>query len=223
MRLLLVEDDGVLADGILEALRESGYLVDYAKTGPEAEQILASLPYDTVILDLGLPGFDGLELIKRVRANKNHVPVLILTARDTLDDRVLGLDLGADDYLSKPFRLKELEARIRALLRRKCFANEAIIKLGLLSFDVNGRRAYLKDQPIELSSREIDVLEILLINPSRIVSKQQFIEKLCGWDDEITINAVETYVSRLRKKLRGTDLNFKTVWGVGYLLEVFNE
>jgi two-component system OmpR family response regulator len=223
LRLLIVEDDMVLADGIQEALTQSGYLYDHAKTGPDAEKKLTYFSYDTVILDLGLPGFDGLELLKRIRAKKNHVPVLILTARDTLEDQVQGLDLGADDYLTKPFRLKELEARVRALLRRSQFSNENEICLGSLRFDIKTRSVFIDKQRIDLSSREIDVLEILLVSSGSVVSKQQFIEKLCGWNDEITTNAIEKYISRLRKKLVEADLNFKTVWGVGYLLEAENE
>ena len=213
----------VLADGIQEALSQSGYLNDHAKTGPDAEKKLTYFSYDTVILDLGLPGFDGLELLKRIREKKNYVPVLILTARDTLEDQVQGLDLGADDYLTKPFRLKELEARVRALLRRSQFSNENEIKLGALSFDLKTRNTSINNDIVELSSRETDVLEILLVNSGRVVSKQQFIEKLCGWNDDITNNAIEKYISRLRKKLAEANINFKTVWGVGYLLEEANE
>ena len=223
MRVLLAEDDTVLADGIIQALRQSGYVIDHAVSGPDAEHLLSCTQYDTAILDLGLPDQDGLEVLKQIRAKKNAVPILILTARDTLEDRVQGLDLGADDYLTKPFKLQELEARIRALIRRRHFSTETEIKLGAMRFDTNGRRVYINQQPLELSSRETDVLELLLMNAGKVVSKTKFIEHLCGWQDELTTNAVEVYLSRVRRKLEPYGLSLRAIRGIGYILEVAPE
>ncbi len=223
MRVLLAEDDTVLADGIIQALRQSGYVVDHAESGPDAEHLLSCTQYDTAILDLGLPDQDGLEVLKQIRAKKNAVPILILTARDTLEDRVQGLDLGADDYLTKPFKLQELEARIRALIRRRHFSTETEIKLGAMRFDTNGRRVYINQQPLELSSRETDVLELLLMNAGKVVSKAKFVEHLCGWQEELTTNAVEVYLSRVRRKLEPYGLSLRAIRGIGYILEVAPE
>lgn len=220
MRVLLAEDDTVLADGIVQALRQSGYVVDHAENGPDAEHLLSCIQYDTAILDLGLPDRDGLEVLKQVRDKKNAVPILILTARDTLEDRVQGLDLGADDYLTKPFKLQELEARIRALIRRKNFSTETELNFGALRFDTNGRRAYVNEQLLELSSREMDVLELLLMNAGKVVSKAKFIEHLCGWQEELTSNAIEVYLSRVRRKLESCGLSLRAIRGIGYILEV---
>ena len=223
MRVLLAEDDAVLADGIIRALKQGGYIVDHAASGSHAEQLLSSYSYDTAILDLGLPDMDGLEVLKKTRTNRNAVPILILTARDTLEDRIGGLDLGADDYLTKPFKLKELEARIRALIRRKNFSAETELKLDTLVFDTNGRRAYLNELLLDLSSREMDVLELLLSHSGKVVSKGKFIEHLCGWQDDVTENAIEVYISRLRRKLQDSRLSIKAVRGIGYILELIHD
>jgi two-component system OmpR family response regulator len=220
VRVLLAEDDAVLADGIAQALKHSGYVVDHASNGAEAEHLLSAYAYDTAILDLGLPEMDGLEVLRQARNKQNAVPILILTARDTLEDRISGLDLGADDYLTKPFKLKELEARIRALIRRKRFSTETKLKLGALRFDTNGRRAYLHDQVLELSAREMDVLELLLSHSGKVVSKGRFIDHLCGWREEVTENAIEVYISRLRRKLEESGLSIKAIRGIGYILEL---
>lgn len=223
MRVLLAEDDAVLADGIMQALKQGGYAVDHADNGVDAEHLLSSYPYDTAILDLGLPGLDGIEVLKQARLKRNAVPILILTARDTLEDRVNGLDFGADDYLTKPFKLKELEARIRALIRRKSFSAETELTLGSFRFDISGRRAYLHGHPLDLSSREMDILELLLSNSGKVVSKNKFIDHLCGWQEEVTGNAIEVYISRLRRKLEESGLAIKAVRGIGYILEQHHE
>lgn len=223
MRILLVEDDPVLSDGIQQALKQAGYAVDHARTGPDALHLLSCFHYDTAVLDLGLPGLDGLDVLRQTRQQKNYVPILILTARDTLEDRLSGLDLGADDYLAKPFKLLELEARIRALMRRRFFGNETQLTLGSLTFDTQGRRAYLAGIPLELSARETDVLELLLISKNSVISKSSFIEKLCGWQEDVTENAIEVYISRLRRKLEPSDIRLKNIRGVGYAIEVAHE
>lgn len=223
MRVLLAEDDAVLADGIMKALKQSGYIVDHAETGADAEHMLASYPYDMAILDLGLPDQDGLDVLKHVRAQRNTIPILILTARDTLDDRVIGLDLGADDYLTKPFKLRELEARVRALIRRRHFSTETELILGQLRFDTNGRQATVNGCSLDLSAREMDVMELLLVNAGKVVSKAKCIDKLCGTEDALTPNAIEVYVSRLRRKLEFSGLSLRAIRGIGYILEVTDE
>lgn len=220
MRILLVEDDEILSNGISFMLRQSGYAVDEVKNGEDADFAAASVEYDTMILDLGLPKLDGLEVLKRVRERGSLMPILILTARDTLEDRVSGLNNGADDYLTKPFELQELEARIRALIRRhNSSGNTPEITYGSIRFDTIARRVYVKNIPLELSAKEIGVLEVLLRMQNRVVSKEQLIEHLYNWDEFVGINAVEVYIHRIRKKLEGTGFYLRTIRGLGYLLE----
>jgi len=219
MRILIVEDDPVLADGLTRSLRQADYAVDYASDGAEADHVLATQAYDLVILDLGLPKIDGFEVLRRVRRRGVKVPVLILTARDALQDRVKGLDLGADDYLSKPFDLPELEARVRALIRRGQAGGSAVLTHGSLSLDTAGRRATLGGEPLDLSAREMGVLEVLMMRTGRVVGKEQLAEQLYGWEEEVGANAIEVYVHRLRKKLEPAGVNIRTVRGLGYLLE----
>lgn len=219
MRILLVEDDEILADGISKALRQNGYAVDHVPTGADADHALQTTNFDMLLLDLGLPRMDGLEVLRRLRASKKNLPVLIVTARDRLEDRVSGLDLGADDYLTKPFDLPELEARVRALLRRGRGSPAVDIVYGPLRFDTIGRRVTVNEQPLELSARELAVLEILLQRGSAVVSKEQLIEHMYGWEEEVSHNAMEVNVHRLRKKLEPSGINIRTVRGLGYLLE----
>jgi two-component system, OmpR family, response regulator len=219
MRILIVEDDVVLADGLKNSLIQSGYAVDLAVNGSDADGILAYQSFDLVVLDLGLPKLSGFEVLKRLRARGSKMPVLILTANDNVDDRVKGLDLGADDYLSKPFVLAELEARVRALIRRGQAGGSAIIIIGKLQFDTVNHAASYNNVSLNLSARELAVLEILMQKMGKVVNKEQMLEKLCSFDEDISDNALEVYLHRLRKKLEHTDINIRTIRGLGYLLE----
>jgi len=219
MRVLVAEDDRTLADGLCRALRANGNAVDHVEHGQSADTALAAQNYDLVILDLGLPRLAGLDVLKRLRSRGSSTPVLILTAADSVEQRVRGLDLGADDFMAKPFALTELEARIRALVRRGMGAASSTLKLGSLSYDQVGRQAWVADQQVELSARELALLEILLQRNSRLVSKEQIVEHLCGWGEEVSHNAIEVYVHRLRKKLEGGNVRIATVRGLGYSLQ----
>lgn len=219
MRILLVEDDDILADALCRALVQSAYAVDVVGDGEQADGALALAIYDLVILDIGLPGLDGLEVLRRLRARKSKVPVLMLTAMDALADRVKGLDLGADDYLAKPFDLPELEARVRALLRRGSANPTPSLTHGRLRLDIAGRRVYHDEQPVELSAREFAVLELLLMREGRVVSKEHMVNHLYGWGDEVGPNAIEVYVHRIRRKLEPLGCEIRTVRGMGYLME----
>ena len=223
MRILIVEDDPVLADGLTRSLRATDYAVDHANNGAEADHVLATQAYDLVILDLGLPKLDGSAVLRRLRRRGSAVPVLILTARDALEDRVKGLDLGADDYLSKPFDLPELEARVRALIRRGLSGGSSMLTHGALAVDTAGRRATLNGAPLDLSARELGVLEVLMMRSGRVVAKEQLAEQLYGWEEEVGPNAIEVYVHRLRRKLEPAGVNIRTIRGLGYLLEKSGE
>ena len=218
MRILLAEDDRIIADGLCRSLRKAGYAIDCAYTGIDADTALMTNVYDLVILDLGLPRLPGLDVLRRLRARQSSTPVLILTALDGIDDRVKGLDLGADDYMAKPFELPELEARVRALSRRSS-GTTRLIQCGLLTFDQNDRCALVNGQMLDLSARELGLLEILLLRTKRLVSKDQLVDPLCGWGEEVSHNAIEVYIHRLRKKLEATGVNITTVRGLGYYLE----
>jgi two-component system, OmpR family, response regulator len=198
MRILIAEDDQVLADGLLRSLRSASYAVDQVSSGTEADAALASHEFDMVILDLGLPKMHGFEVLRKLRARGSSVPVLILTAADSVEQRVKGLDLGADDYMAKPFSLQELEARVRALTRRGLGTASSLLKHGPLTFDATGRVAYLNDQ---------------------MVSKDQLVERLCEWGEEVSNNAIEVYIHRLRKKIEQGPVRIATVRGLGYCLE----
>jgi two-component system OmpR family response regulator len=219
MRILVVEDHPVLSDGLSKALKSSDYAVDIASDGELADHMLATQSYDAVILDIGLPKVDGYEILRRLRRRGSKTPVLLLTARDALEDRVKGLDLGADDYLTKPYDLPELEARVRALIRRGQSGGSAELRHGELTLDTSGRRAWLAGDPLDLSARELGVLEVLMLRSGRVVSKEQLAEQLYGWGEEVGANAIEVYIHRLRKKLEPTGVNIRTIRGLGYLLE----
>ena len=219
MKILVAEDDLVLADGLARSLRQAGYAVDHVGSGGEADTALTTQTYNLVILDLGLPLMSGFDVLKRLRSRQNTVPVLILTAADSVEQRVRGLDLGADDFMAKPFALGELEARVRALVRRAIGNASTQIQVGGLSYDQVGRVATIAGATVELSARETGVLEMLLARVGRLVSKDQIVETLCQWDEEISNNAVEVYVHRLRKKLENGNVKISTVRGLGYTLE----
>lgn len=223
MRIFLIEDDPVLADGLIRSIGQSKHAITHERNGLRADETLARQEFDLVILDMGLPGLEGAEILRRLRQRNNQTPVLILTAHDKLSDRVQGLDLGADDYMTKPFDLPELEARIRALLRRGQSASSANLQVGDLHLDTIGHRASLLGMTLELSSREISVLEILMLRAGRIVSKEQLSQQLSGLGEEISHNAIEVYVHRLRKKLEIGHIDIRTLRGLGYLLEKASE
>ncbi|HJS78505.1 MAG TPA: response regulator [Burkholderiales bacterium] len=219
MRILVAEDDAILADGVTRTLRQSGYAVDWVKNGVEADTALDTDDFDLLILDIGLPKKSGLDVLKRLRARDSRVPVLILTALDGVNDRVRGLDAGADDYLAKPFELAELEARVRALTRRGMAGGPTLLRHGALTYDQVGRIARLKGEPLELSAREVSLLEIFLSRAGRLVSKDQLVSHVCEWGEEVSPNAIEVYVHRLRKKLEPGGVRIVTVRGLGYSLE----
>ncbi|MGE5169326.1 MAG: response regulator [Rudaea sp.] len=223
MRILVVEDDAVLAAALTRALNQSAYAVDLAGDGEEANRALATTTYDLVVLDLALPKVDGLAVLRRLRDRRSQVPVLILTARDTLEDRVTGLDSGADDYLTKPFDLPEFEARVRALIRRGHNTPGTVLAHGRLRFDVAARRLFHDDQPVEMSARELALTELLLARQGRVVSKEQIIDHLFGFGDDVGSNAIEVYVHRVRRKLEPFGVEIRTVRGMGYLLDKHDE
>jgi two-component system OmpR family response regulator/two-component system response regulator QseB len=214
MRLLLVEDDQMIGHSLRTALRQEGWAVDWVRDGRTAEDTLSTEPVDLVLLDLGLPGRDGLDVLRRVRGRGVTTPVIVITARDALEDRVGGLDAGADDYLLKPFELEELGARMRAVLRRHEGRSRSVIELDGVRLDPVTRQVSRDGEPVLLSAREIAVLEALMARPGAILSRAQIEDKLYGWGDEIESNAVSVYIHQLRRKL-GQDF-IKNVRGVGY-------
>ena len=209
----------MLAGAVARALRQSAHAVDASANGDEADQFLAANQYDLVLLDVGLPKRDGFEVLRRLRQRRNTVPVLMLTVRDSPEDLVMGLDLGADDYLTKPFNLSELEARVRALIRRSHANASSDLVHGPLRLDMAGRRLYCDGQPLELAARELAVIELLLLKEGRVVTKQQITEHLYGWEEMSTSNAVEVFIYRLRRKLAPSGVDIRTVRGMGYLIE----
>ncbi len=218
MHILLVEDDAVLADGLSRTLQAQGMQVELACDGLQADLLLQRNQPAVAVLDIGLPGIDGFEVVRRLRARGDATPVLLLTARDAVEDRVRGLEMGADDYLVKPFATPELVARIRALARRNA-PKSNILALGNIVLDSGARRARVGERPLELSVREWAVLEYLLQHAGRVVSKQQIVDAIAPWGEDLTLNAVEVYVSRLRLKLDGAGATLRTIRGFGYLLE----
>jgi two-component system OmpR family response regulator len=219
MRILVVEDDAVLAAALTRALNQSAYAVDLVGDGEAANHALTTTAYDLVVLDIALPKVDGLSVLRRLRDRRSQTPVLILTARDTLEDRVTGLDLGADDYMTKPFDLPEFEARVRALIRRGHNTPGSSMIHGRLRLDVAGRRLFHDDQPIEMPARELALIELLLARQGRVVSKEQMIDHLFGFGDDVGSNAIEVYVHRVRRKLEPLGIEIRTVRGMGYLLD----
>lgn len=216
MRLLLVEDDPMIGRNIQIGLRHDGYSVDWVQDGIAAETALADQVYELMLLDLGLPRKSGLEVIKALRRQKNAIPVLVLTARDAVADRVTGLDAGADDYLVKPFDLDELSARIRALLRRSAGRTETVLEHGGLRLDPVSHEVYLDDEPVNLSKREFALLHILMEKPGGPLSRSQLEDRLYGWGEEVESNAVEVYIHGLRQKLGSHWI--VNIRGIGYMI-----
>src|SRR5688572_7530421 len=217
MRLLLVEDDAMIGAAAREGLRQEGHVVDWVRDGVQADAAVAATGYDLVLLDLGLPRRDGLALLKGWREARRDVPVLVITARDAVGDRVAGLDAGADDYLVKPFDLDELSARVRAVLRRRAGRADATLRLGDLEIDTAARRVKWKGKDAALSGREYALLEALADRPGAYLTRAQLEERLYGWDEEITSNAVEVHIHALRRKLDAALI--KNVRGLGYTLD----
>jgi two-component system OmpR family response regulator len=219
MRILVVEDDTVLAAALTRALTQTAYAVDLVENGEDANRALDAVSYDLLVLDLALPKLDGLAVLRRLRDRRLRVPVLVLSARDSLDDRVKGLDLGADDYMTKPFDLPEFEARVRALLRRGQSHVTNVLRHGRLQFDLEGRRVFHDGRPVDFSARELAVMELLMSRQGRVVTKEQMHDRLFGWGEDVGTNAIEVCVHRVRKKLEQHGIEIRTVRGMGYLLE----
>ncbi|MCB5410830.1 response regulator [Pseudogemmobacter faecipullorum] len=219
MRILLVEDDQALAGSLLRLLRQSGYAVDLVHDGASAEALAAAESFELVILDLNLPGMDGLAVLRAMRSRRNSAAVMILTARGAPEDRVRGLDLGADDYLIKPFDIGEFEARVRSLLRRQAGLKSASVSFDSLTLDLNSRSFTLADQPLDLPARERDLLELLIVKAGKVVARETIVQSLTSLEDELSPNAIEQYVSRLRKRLAPAGLGLRTARGIGYYLD----
>jgi len=222
MRILLVEDDEMLADAVARGLTLHGFTVDCAASAEQAYAALSDEHFDLAIVDIGLPGADGLSLLGGLRARGSSMPILILTARDALADKMRAFGLGADDFLMKPFEQAELGARCKALIRRANLAPSGAVHLGKLNIDLLGHQLRVNEQPVQLTRREWAVLESLAHNLGRLVSKERLLQVLAGWDQDLSPNAVETHVSRLRSKL-GAAANIRTVRGLGYRLEEATE
>jgi two-component system OmpR family response regulator len=218
MRILVVEDDRLLADGLVNVLARAGHAIDHTASGKYADTLLTHEVYDLIVLDVGLPDIDGFEVLRRLRARHSTVGVLVLTARDAVEDRVHGLDLGADDYLTKPFSVTEFEARVRALLRRNAPPDAQVTVAGL-AVDYAAKRVRVHDKPVDLTPREWALLELFLARPGRVLSKDQIAERLLGFDDQLSANAIEVHVSRLRGKIEPAGVRIRTVRGFGYLWE----
>lgn len=219
LRILVVEDDSLLAESLIRALQQQGYGVGHARRGHDADALLRDHHYDLLLLDIGLPDVDGFEVLRRLRSRADPTPVLVVTAREEVDERVHGLDLGADDYLTKPFSLSELEARVRALLRRAKPALVSRISIGELTLDPAARRARIRGQPVDLTARDWALLDVFLARPGQALSKLTIADAVSEGAPSITPNTVEVYVSRLRAKLEPAGIVIRTVRGFGYLWE----
>jgi two-component system, OmpR family, response regulator len=222
VRVLVVEDDALLAEGLTAALTRAGHVVARARTGKQADAALSADAFDLVILDIGLPDIDGFEVLRRLRSRRSATSVLVLTARDAVEDRVHGLDLGADDYLTKPFSVNELEARVRALLRRAT-SPSACWSVAGLTVDAAAKRVRVHDKPVDLTPREWALLELFMARPHRVLSKDQIAESLFTFDEHLSPNAIEVHVSRLRTKIEPAGVHIRTVRGFGYVWESGDE
>jgi two-component system OmpR family response regulator len=220
VRILITEDDPALAEALRFSLTQHGYAVDWVQTGALADRALRDEVFDLLILDLGLPELDGFDVLRRLRKRDSRIRVLILSARETAQEKVQGLDLGADDFLAKPFSLDELQPRVRALLRRRHDTSATVIRAADLAFDTTERIASVGDRSLELSMHETAVLEALLTRMGKVVSKDQLVEQLYNYERDVGYNAIEVYIHRLRKKLDGSGLTVRTMYGRGYALEV---
>ncbi|WP_207461526.1 response regulator transcription factor [Azospirillum sp. SYSU D00513] len=220
MRILVVEDTEDLADAIVHRLRKLGYAVDWAADGNEAEELLRQEAYQLVLLDIMLPGMDGQALLARVRRRRDATPVLVMTARSEVDVKIDLLDLGADDFIVKPFDLRELEARCRALLRRSHGLSASKAQFGNLTFDAAAKKVEVEGRPVEVGGREFRLLELFLSNLNTVMSKEDLMDRLFSLDQPTALNAIELYVSRLRRKLDGASLEIRTVRGLGYVAEI---
>jgi DNA-binding response OmpR family regulator len=218
MRILLVEDDTVLGNVMLRSLMDAGHRVDLATTLESARHFWRVQPFDAVLLDLNLPDGSGLTALREARARNDRTPTLVLTARNRTDERIAGLDAGADDYLGKPFELAEVEARLRALVRRSRETDD-VVHVGALSIDRRAQRVFVNREPLDLPAREFEVLWELITPPGRVVSKRVLSDKLSDFDDALGANALEAFISRLRKKLAGSGAGIRTLRGLGYVLE----
>lgn len=219
MRLMLVEDDERLARGMAASLQAAGFAVDIFATGEEAVNVAPQEPYGAIILDLGLPDIDGLEVLGQLRARNVATPVIILTARGMIEDRIAGLDRGADDYMAKPFHPRELESRVRALIRRSQGTPDPVLRIGALELDRSSRTVTLNGRPLELRRRELAVLEALMGRPGKVVPKERLSAEVFNFDDAVAPNALEVYVGRLRRKLQPEGPSIRTVRGLGYMIE----
>ena len=219
MRILILEDNSILSTSIQNILIKSGYAVDVFDDGDDGQSALDCANYDLLILDLGLPNLDGIDILKNLRKQKKTLPVLIISARDRLDQKILGLQSGADDYLTKPFALDEVLARVNALLRRAFQDGQSITELNNLTYDSISKVLRKNGKIIELSRRELSIFEFLLSNKNRVVNKDMIIEHITSYDNNINRTAIETYISRLRKKL-GKSFSLKTIRGLGYMLTI---
>lgn len=216
MRILLIEDDSLIGEGLKIGLTKSGFSVDWFTDGKTGLEALSVAPYDAVVLDLTLPKMDGLDVLQQWRRSHQDVPVLILTARDTLDERITGLQRGADDYLCKPFALAEVVARLQALIRRRYGQSNPIIEHSLVKFDPNQRKVFLADAEVPLTTREYNLLSLFMHNKDRVLTRSAIEEKLYSWDEEVSSNALEVHIYNLRQKLGKQFI--RTVHGVGYAL-----
>ncbi|TCL69658.1 response regulator transcription factor [Rhizobium sp. BK251] len=223
MRILLVEDNIALADGLSAILRGTGHAVDVVHDGASANAVIGAESFDLVILDLNLPEMDGLDVLRAMRSRGSRAAVLILTARGTPEERVKGLDLGADDYLIKPFDISEFEARVRVLLRRQAGIHSATVSFGAVSLDLTSRTFAAGTTPLDIPARELSLLEVLFMRAGKVVAKEAIIQSLAAFDDDLSSNAIEQYVSRLRKRLSPHGLTVKTARGIGYYLDKLPE
>jgi two-component system OmpR family response regulator len=219
LRILLVEDNRALSEGLVAILRGSGYAVDVVSDGASADAVTATENFDLVILDLTLPEMDGLDVLRSMRARQNKAAVLILTARGTQEEKIRGLDLGADDYMIKPFDISEFEARVRVLLRRQAGLRSSLVSYGTVSFDLNSRTFSAGGITLDIPARELGLLEILFMRAGKVVAKEAIIQSLTAFDDDLSANAIEQYVSRLRKRLAPHGLTVRTARGIGYYLD----